>query len=139
MRQYIVFCSLGIAMQSQAEVLELTINNVATDKGQVYLQVFNSDDTWMTDNFVLRAAFPAAELQKSQTVKLELEYGEYGISVFHDVDDDGELDTNWIGIPKEPVGMSNDAKGSMGPAKYQDAKFLFNPDTSSHVLSLYDI
>jgi uncharacterized protein (DUF2141 family) len=33
------------------------------------------------------------------------------------------LDTGWFGIPKEGYGCSNDAKGNMGPPKYEDAKF----------------
>ena len=31
-----------------------------------------------------------------------------------------------LGIPKEPFGFSNDAKGKFGPPKWQDAVFIFN-------------
>ena len=93
----------------------------------------------MTEEAVFREIIPASQLQKNATVILPLEYGEYGISVFHDVDGNNELNTNWIGIPNEPVGMSNDAKGKMGPAKYKDAKFLFNENSPTHTLTLYDI
>jgi uncharacterized protein (DUF2141 family) len=34
------------------------------------------------------------------------------------------MDTNFLGIPKKPIGMSNDAKAFMGPPKYKDAKFM---------------
>jgi uncharacterized protein (DUF2141 family) len=41
------------------------------------------------------------------------------------------LDANILGIPKEGVGASNDAKGHFGPPKFKDAKFLVegNPQT----------
>lgn len=49
--------------------------------------------------------------------------GDYAISVVHDENANNTLDTSWIGIPKEGIGTSNNAKGRMGPPKYRDAKF----------------
>ncbi|MDA9339728.1 DUF2141 domain-containing protein [Polaribacter sp.] len=40
------------------------------------------------------------------------------------------MDTNFLGIPKEPIGMSNDAKGFMGPPKFKNAKFNFDATTT---------
>ncbi len=49
--------------------------------------------------------------------------GTYAVKVFHDVDENGTLDTNWMGIPKEPYGFSNDAMGTFGPPSFQQASF----------------
>ena len=49
--------------------------------------------------------------------------GVYAISAYHDENENQKLDTGWFGIPKERYGCSNDAKGNMGPPKYEDAKF----------------
>jgi len=54
--------------------------------------------------------------------------GEYAVSIFHDIDKNGELNTNAIGIPNEPYGFSNDARGRFGPPKFKNAKFAF-PET----------
>ena len=54
-----------------------------------------------------------------------LPFGEYSVSAYHDENANKELDTNWLGIPKEGTGASNNAKGKMGPPKYEDAKFDF--------------
>ena len=40
--------------------------------------------------------------------------------------DNGKMDTNFLGIPKEPVAISNNAKGKFGPPKYKDAKFMIS-------------
>lgn len=50
----------------------------------------------------------------------------YAVACFHDEDGDGALKKGIFGIPKEGVGVSNDAKGSFGPPKYEDAKFTFS-------------
>lgn len=47
--------------------------------------------------------------------------GTYAVSAYHDEDGDGEMKTNFIGIPREGVGVSNNAKGRMGPPKFEDA------------------
>lgn len=49
--------------------------------------------------------------------------GTYALKVFHDVDGDGQLDTNMIGIPTEPYGFSNDAMGTFGPPSFEQAGF----------------
>ncbi|MBY0427835.1 MAG: DUF2141 domain-containing protein, partial [Alphaproteobacteria bacterium] len=54
--------------------------------------------------------------------------GTYAVAVYHDENGNGKMDTNFIGIPKERTGASNDAKGKMGPPKFQDAKFVVSGD-----------
>lgn len=49
--------------------------------------------------------------------------GEYAVAVFADMNGNGKLDSNFIGIPNEPVGVSRDAQGRFGPPKFADAAF----------------
>ena len=51
--------------------------------------------------------------------------GDYAVSVFHDENSNGKLDRNFMGMPKEGVGKSNDAAGHFGPPKYDDARFSY--------------
>jgi uncharacterized protein (DUF2141 family) len=49
--------------------------------------------------------------------------GIYAASFFYDENGNGKLDVNFLGIPKEQYGFSNNAKGFFGPAKFAKAKF----------------
>ena len=49
--------------------------------------------------------------------------GTYAVACFHDENDNGALDRGLFGIPKEGVVVSNHAKGTLGPPKFDDAKF----------------
>lgn len=49
--------------------------------------------------------------------------GFYAAKVFHDVDGDGRIDTNVLGIPTEPYGFSKDAMGMFGPPSFKQAAF----------------
>ncbi|MGD8782547.1 MAG: DUF2141 domain-containing protein [Ignavibacteria bacterium] len=53
-------------------------------------------------------------------------FGEYAVKCYHDENSNNELDTNILGIPSEAYGFSNNARGSFGPADYDDAKFNFD-------------
>jgi uncharacterized protein (DUF2141 family) len=54
--------------------------------------------------------------------------GEYAVAVFHDENGNNDLDRNFLGIPSEGTGASNDARGFMGPPPYDGARFQF-PET----------
>ena len=49
--------------------------------------------------------------------------GRYALSLFHDEDDDGILDRSFLRIPREGVGISNDAIGVLGPRDFEEAVF----------------
>jgi uncharacterized protein (DUF2141 family) len=55
----------------------------------------------------------------------DLPYGTYAASAFHDEDDDGDLDTNFVGAPKEPYGFSNDARARFSRPDFEEAAFRF--------------
>ncbi|MCH8487335.1 MAG: DUF2141 domain-containing protein [Candidatus Cyclonatronum sp.] len=54
----------------------------------------------------------------------EIPAGEYAAAVFHDLDNNRELRTNFLGLPREPIGFSRDARIRMGPPNYDDAYFI---------------
>lgn len=58
---------------------------------------------------------------KARVVFLSLPPGQHAIKVFHDVNGNGQLDTNKLGIPNEPYGFGNDARGRFGPPSFEEA------------------
>jgi len=63
----------------------------------------------------------------AETVVFEhLPYGSYAVSIMHDENNNGKLDTNFIGIPKEGVGVSNNPEIGFGGPKFQDSVFTLD-------------
>lgn len=54
--------------------------------------------------------------------------GQYAIGVFHDVNANNSLDTNFFGVPKEQYGFSNNATGNFGPPSFDAAAVLVTND-----------
>lgn len=63
---------------------------------------------------------------QADCVFAEVPPGRYSMAAFHDENDNGKLDTNWLGIPKEGLGSSNNAKGRLGPPSWKDASFAYD-------------
>lgn len=57
--------------------------------------------------------------------------GDYAVTLFHDKNSDGKLNTNFIGIPKEPYGFSNNPMAMFGPPSYE--KCLFKVDSNKTI------
>ena len=58
--------------------------------------------------------------------------GTYAVALFHDENGDGKLDKNFLGIPREGVGVSNNKIRSFGPV-WEDAKFEVKGDVALDV------
>ncbi|MGB1141698.1 MAG: DUF2141 domain-containing protein [Halioglobus sp.] len=93
--------------------------------GKVYIAVYDNDDDWLGDDVFASKEVDIESSREGELVSTEilLPPGEYAITIFHDSNGNGELDTNFIGLPKEPIAMSNNAKPKFGPPKYEDAAF----------------
>ncbi|MFN3669745.1 MAG: DUF2141 domain-containing protein [Brevundimonas sp.] len=59
--------------------------------------------------------------------------GDYAVKAFHDVDGDGEMDSNPFGMPIEPYAFSNNAVGNMGPARWSAASFTVSGETAQTI------
>jgi uncharacterized protein (DUF2141 family) len=119
---------LGAAVLVQAGDKTGTIVVIAKDlkdsKGRIGAALFKSADGFPKDS---KKAFKRGRCKikdkKAQIEFKDLPYGEYAVALIHDENENGKMDYNAIGIPKEGYGFSNDAKGMLGPPDYKDAKF----------------
>lgn len=118
------------AAEELAGILIVEISGLQNATGDVYIAVYDSDDTWLGDETFKDTRVSIAEALDGDLVRTELQLplGQYAMTVFHDVDNDGELDTNFIGIPKEPIAMSNNAVSKFGPPKFEDAVFTLGAE-----------
>ena len=57
------------------------------------------------------------------------------MKAFHDVNGDGEMNTNPFGMPIEPYAFSNNAVGNMGPARWEQARFTVT-GTAAQTISI---
>jgi len=119
---------IGFAQNSN---LTVSVSDIKNNTGTVIAELYNSKVNY------LKKAFKTASSEiKSNSATLNftgIPKGEYTVKVYHDENKNGKLDKYIIGMPKEPVACSNNAKGFMGPPKYDDAKFTISTDSKINI------
>ena len=63
--------------------------------------------------------------------------GTYAMAVIHDENMNGKLDTNWLGIPTEGYGFSNDAQGVVSAPSFSAASFPYDGKNLDWTMSLH--
>lgn len=108
-----------------AEPVTLTIQlkGFKSDKGTVRVALFDSEAAFPKADKAMRKEMANIAGGTATVVLSDLKPGTYAVAAYHDANGNGKMDTNFIGIPKEPTGVSNDAKARMGPPSFKDAKF----------------
>lgn len=114
-------CTLILFSDSEKKTLVIEISGGKKEVGQFIVSVFTSEDSFLKKPFLERKVSVDG---KGQAV-LIFEFMDekyFAISVVYDENLNNKLDTGFLGIPKEKVGFSNNARGTFGPPKYRDAK-----------------
>jgi uncharacterized protein (DUF2141 family) len=135
----VLLVSLLAAGTAQAATLTVVIDNIRSEVGRMNIAVYDNKKDWLGDNTTTAQTLIVKEVMVDGviTTSFELEPGEYAVSVHHDDNDNGKMDTNFIGIPKEPAGFSNDYV-PMGPPRYKKAAFTLGEDGAEVRVALTD-
>jgi len=135
----IILTSLSVISQTEVKTgkLKVVVKNMRSKAGQIGFFLFNSADGFPghTEKALL-SGFVKTVGNSVEYTFTNLAIGSYAVYVFHDEDNNKKLNTNFIGMPKEGIGVSNNAKGHFGPPKYNDAKFEFDKPVQTVTISL---
>jgi uncharacterized protein (DUF2141 family) len=106
--------------------MNLQISHITGIKGELFVALHNSGDTYLSKKSKpFRSATVKVKQQGSQQVSLcDVKEGQYAVSIFQDENGNGKLDSNFIGIPKEPYGFSNNLR-KMLPPSFEEASFHY--------------
>lgn len=124
---------LSSLLPNENPKLVLKISNIQKMQGDIKIGVFKSESSFLKENLALKNY--SIKVIKNTTILTitDLPKGEYAISMFHDENSDNKMNTNFIGIPKEPYGFSNNIKPKMSAPKYKDCKFNFSDDKTLEI------
>lgn len=108
---------------AETHMLLLEIGPIKPLTGKIRIEVFNAKE-----RVIKRLRVEVSREQHIVEVK-DLPAGPKGIRLFHDANDNGKMDTNFLGIPKEGYGFSNNVKGTFGPPSFERWLFDFEENT----------
>lgn len=103
--------------------VEITMTGFESTEGQALVAFFLDDSGWPDpDESIFSTLTVPISDGRAFAVVEDVPAGPFAVSVFHDTDDDRELDSGVFGIPSEAYGFSADARSTFGPPKFEEAR-----------------
>jgi len=110
----------------KAGKLVIVIRGFQSDNGSAKVAVANSESNYHNHREPFIGLTLDIKTGTAETVLEDLNPGYYALKIFHDADDNNDLNTNFIGYPIEDYGFSNNASGIFGIPSWNNAKFYFD-------------
>jgi uncharacterized protein (DUF2141 family) len=123
----LLIANTSLAASESTGNLIVNISGFPSSDGFAMVALHNSEESYKGgETSVVAKTKTMVVDQKVQVVFMNLPYGWYGVSLYHDENANEKMDQNAMGIPKEAYGFSNNAKGFFGKPKYKDIMFQLN-------------
>lgn len=113
--------------------LTIKISNIEKIKGEIKVGIFNTDTNFLKEGYAIKNYSIKVENNTAILTITDLPKGEYAITMYHDQNSDNECNRNFIGIPKEPYGFSNNIRPKMSAPKYKDCKFILSENKTLNI------
>jgi len=121
----------GMAHASEVDV---SVTGVQSARGHIRVELCTKD-TFLKDNCPYQGAAPATP--GTTLVRIDgVPPGAYAAQVFDDDTDRGVVHANALGIPREAVGFSNDARLHAKGPRFSDAAFIVEDKVARITLRL---
>ena len=123
-----------------AETLTVNVVTEGPREGVIAILVFKDKKGFPNkhEQALLKTRFPVTEEGAIACMVTNLPYGEYSLSVLHDINDNYKADKMLgFGPPKEPVGFSKLDKKVRKQPKFKTALFTFSDETDEIAVPLF--
>jgi uncharacterized protein (DUF2141 family) len=119
----LVGAALGAPGQAPAPPQDFTVRfeKLQRREGLVAIRIYAEKDPFPRRAFLSVLLAPDHFARgEPVTLTVKLAPGRYGVAVYHDLNANGKLDTNVLGIPREPYGYSGGARGPLDARKFDE-------------------
>ncbi|MEM9983159.1 MAG: DUF2141 domain-containing protein [Bacteroidota bacterium] len=137
----VIFVLMGfvqtVLAQSNQCVVQATGFKSNVGKCSIYL--YKAEKGFPKDfKYAITSASGTIENGKCRLVLKNIPKGKYAVVAHHDKNGNGKLDTNFLGMPKEGVGTSNNVKSRFGPPSFEDSTFsIVKPSNAINITIKY--
>jgi uncharacterized protein (DUF2141 family) len=118
-----------------ASELKLRLSGLKS-RGQVMVVLYDAERSWNAKAGAVREVRKPVAAGGAEISVEGLKPGTYGAMVFQDLNLDGKMNFNLVGMPTEPYGFSNNSRGLFGPPAWSKAAFRLGGQPTAHAIRL---
>ena len=125
-----------ITLSPGTSTLEVEVEGLRSEKGSLDCALFNAPDGFPGPSPIVGGAHQLAASTRPMRCTFDaLPAGTYAVSVQHDEDGDGELDTNFVGVPTEGYGVTNNVYPGTRAPTFEEAQVSIG-DGEQHTFTI---
>ena len=139
MKRLMVIAVLFMASCVQAGEIKLELQGKGLAGNQIRVAVYsaNAPEQFPSDEKFYRGTVSEATTDHLTVFVPDLPPGKYAVAAYVDNNKNGRQDKNFLGMPKEIYGFSNDARGMFGPPDFSEAVFEVGEGTVTKSIQLH--
>lgn len=109
-----------------SSTINVEISHIKNQKGSLVIGLYNIEETFPIKTEEYRSLILDANATILKGQFKNIPNGTYAIALFHDENSNEIMDKNFLGIPKEGYGFSNNVKAIFSAPSFDEAKFELN-------------
>ena len=133
----LLFCLSFNNLNAQGKSLTINISEVKDSNGNIHIALFRPQDNFPFEGGAFKEFKTKALGGITQYTIKNLPLGDYAIAVYHDADQSGKCETNFIGYPKEGYCFSQNFKVFMSAPPFTKCGFTLSTDKSIDMMMRY--
>lgn len=115
-----------VSPSNDTNTLTIHVTNIENIEGTLEIAIFNSNERFLEEGQALKTISVKVKANSHTVAFKDLPKGSYAVSMYHDENADGECNRNFMGIPKEPYGFSNNFHPKFSAPTFKDCEFYLD-------------
>jgi uncharacterized protein (DUF2141 family) len=112
---------------SKAAGIKVEVTGLRSDNGKLGCSLFNSEEGFPRDGSkVFHHMWAPIKNGRGECFFSGVPAGDYAVTIFHDENNNGKFDMNWMGMPLEGYGFSNNIKPRFKAPDFDECKFHYD-------------
>jgi uncharacterized protein (DUF2141 family) len=133
----VAMATVATASAQSANTISVPVSGLRNNNGQVRCGLFNSAATFRQPGKEMMGVAVAIANQQATCVFNNVPPGgTYAVAVFHAENNETQLQTNFLGVPKQGYGFSRNPSTSFGPPSFNDAAYAYPGGATSWPVKL---
>lgn len=132
----LIAAAVSLPLTASAAELLVRITGLSEPLGQVGCSLFAGPAGFPMDNAGARQLWQAADAKGVTCQYSDVPEGTYAVSIGHDLNGNKRVDTNFIGLPTEQWGVSNNARPNLRAPRFDEAMFKVAADAKEVVIDI---
>ena len=102
----------------------------------IWIGIYDSEENFLVKERAIVKGYTVEQAGKIHISLPDLSYGTYAIAIFHDLNNNGYLDQNVLGIPSEPFAFSRRPRSKFRKPRFEEVAVSFSPNYQEVTLPL---